>query len=333
MSAQAQEVKQSSLQQQNQQQAEIRLPKFLNVYQADILRANDKDEYYISDLTYKLKDIMSLHQYNIHHPYKLLARFIYNLIHLSNKDTLGEEYAEITIKKKNIPYIIKIVYKLILPIYLPYYIKKQQNYYLNHPDEYKLSSSWLYLLFNQSFLNLIEKFHVAIFYIFGTYLNLSKRICQISYIYKKRLLINRPNYEFLGFLLLIQIFIRCSIYLKKLYLNYSILSSSSIPTRTRRDTQLNRNIIHQPSQLILWNPSDNDEEEEEEKDDDNSSYQKQNDQECMLCLSERKNPSITICGHIFCWNCIMACIDSKPECPLCRTPCQLNQILYLNNYT
>lgn len=39
---------------------------------------------------------------------------------------------------------------------------------------------------------------------------------------------------------------------------------------------------------------------------------------CTLCLEEMKDPSVTTCGHVFCWTCIGDWVKEKPECPLCR---------------
>ncbi|MCJ1366668.1 peroxisome biogenesis factor 10 [Acarospora aff. strigata] len=39
---------------------------------------------------------------------------------------------------------------------------------------------------------------------------------------------------------------------------------------------------------------------------------------CTLCLEEMRDPSVTTCGHVFCWTCIGDWVKEKPECPLCR---------------
>ena len=50
---------------------------------------------------------------------------------------------------------------------------------------------------------------------------------------------------------------------------------------------------------------------------------------CTLCLEELKDPSVTTCGHVFCWTCIGDWCREKPECPLCRQMCLVQHILPL----
>ena len=62
----------------------------------------------------------------------------------------------------------------------------------------------------------------------------------------------------------------------------------------------------------------------EEEEDVNSS--------CILCLCPRTATTATVCGHLYCWECISESTTNKPECPLCRHPQLPSQLLRLNHY-
>jgi peroxin-10 len=53
---------------------------------------------------------------------------------------------------------------------------------------------------------------------------------------------------------------------------------------------------------------------------------------CLLCMDERKNTSVTVCGHLFCWSCVTRYLQAKPSCPFCRATCQPQQVVLLQNY-
>ena len=40
--------------------------------------------------------------------------------------------------------------------------------------------------------------------------------------------------------------------------------------------------------------------------------------QCAVCLSPQTHKSRLICGHVFCYKCILAWSDLKFECPLCK---------------
>lgn len=48
--------------------------------------------------------------------------------------------------------------------------------------------------------------------------------------------------------------------------------------------------------------------------------------DCPICLSNVTDITTTNCGHSYCKICIDNCLDSKPECPMCR-----QNIRYIKN--
>lgn len=54
---------------------------------------------------------------------------------------------------------------------------------------------------------------------------------------------------------------------------------------------------------------------------------------CILCLESRRDTCATVCGHLFCWPCIMDWLDQKEECPVCREKMKKSTIVYLMNLT
>lgn len=54
------------------------------------------------------------------------------------------------------------------------------------------------------------------------------------------------------------------------------------------------------------------------------------DNNCIICFDNMTDPVLTHCGHMFCKDCIMRCIDIKPECPLCKSNVTSDKLLLLN---
>ena len=60
---------------------------------------------------------------------------------------------------------------------------------------------------------------------------------------------------------------------------------------------------------------------------------------CAICMDPILVSTATICGHVFCWNCIMDwCVSGEQDgeggvpCPTCRTSCKASDLVALVNY-
>jgi peroxin-10 len=192
-----------------------------------------------------------------------------------------------------------------------------QEYILEHLDSLT-SPSPMYAL------------SLATFYFTGAYYHLSKRIWGLRYIFTKRIdeSEQRVGYEVLGVLLVLQMTIQGIIHLRKTIKSFqeerdsdaqaapveqqkgetslsSIQNPPSIPTLNASTARYD--LSENPS-AVAWIPEGQ-------------------NQKCTLCLELFKDPSVTTCGHVFCWTCIRDWVREKPECPLCRQEVLASKIL------
>lgn len=44
----------------------------------------------------------------------------------------------------------------------------------------------------------------------------------------------------------------------------------------------------------------------------------EDDTSCSICMDTLDNPTLTACGHLFCYDCLKMCLSEKNKCPMCK---------------
>lgn len=57
------------------------------------------------------------------------------------------------------------------------------------------------------------------------------------------------------------------------------------------------------------------------------SVTKRFDFDCSICFSEVEEPVVTLCGHLFCWDCLYRWGNRSNICPVCKTICTLSSVI------
>lgn len=178
---------------------------------------------------------------------------------------------------------------------------------------------------------------LATFYFTGAYYHLSKRLWGLRYVFTKQIgdSEQRVGYEVLGVLLVLQMTIQGIVHVRETVKSFqdagvtgtaskeqitapqdtsggkgsvslsSVQNPISIPTLS---AEVARYDLSEDPQAISWIPEGQ-------------------NRKCTLCLEAFKDPSVTTCGHVFCWTCIRDWVREKPECPLCRQEVLASKIL------
>jgi peroxin-10 len=214
-----------------------------------------------------------------------------------------------------------------------------QNYILNNLDTIT-SPSPVYAL------------SLATFYFSGRYYHLSKRIWGLRYIFTRQVQEgdNRAGYEVLGVLLVLQMIVQGYLHLHNTVTSTTASAvggghpqSTSVIVGGGAEVSLDPNAYSAnnallfdatpttaPSDLQKWTHTPPvDKPRYELTDEETMGWIESGNRKCTLCLEEMKDPSVTTCGHVFCWTCIGDWAREKPECPLCRQSCLVQHVLPL----
>jgi peroxin-10 len=353
----------------------------------DIIRANQKDQYFTGVLQEQLSSIVrQIFGARVAHGKSAELATAASLVYLGlttfvGNRTLGEEYCDIVQVENDsngpgrLPSLRRRGGYILTTILLPYWLnrglpalrrrlrqqlEKGLKKDATRPKGEKPSSLQAvraYLLANLDSLTSpspVYAVSLAIFYFSGAYYHLGKRLWGLRYIFTREVQASeqRAGYEVLGVLLVLQLGVQAYLHAQQTLQEKSSAdaraSASASHESDHVDVSLDPN-SYSSNNALLFNAESHPNADETAQRLQKMTHTPVLDQprydladselmgwisssqqrKCTLCLEEMKDPSVTLCGHIFCWTCIGDWCREKPECPLCRQPNQVQRILPL----
>lgn len=327
----------------------------------DVIRSHEKDAYITGTLTNQAHSIArSLRGARFAHAHTEAIKNLTDILYLSlttllGNRTLGEEYCDVvqleddTLQLPSLArragYILSSILapwalQRILPTFrrklrakLERSIARQeakaqkgqtnktlyfQTYILQHLDS--LTS-----------LSPIYALSIATFYFTGSYYHLSKRLWGLRYVFTKKVgdSDQRIGYEVLGALMVCQMLVQGILHIRQTI--HSAEAATQDPSSSKPAAgQTAPTILPPPSSTTPSLPPDTPRYDLSTSQSSSFSWiPTEQQRKCTLCLELFKDPSVTTCGHVFCWTCIRDWVKEKAECPLCRQSVMGSKVLPL----
>ncbi|XP_014276963.1 peroxisome biogenesis factor 10 [Halyomorpha halys] len=280
---------------------------------AEILRSSQKDELAIGKLQKLCEDVsLSLLGPRLLIKYKKAIQGIGQLLYFGNTtllgfQTLGEEYTgilQVDDTFQSVPSILTRILMILLQCYgselTILFISELEKNIKQNPELLTEQKNkflrWLALM--RILLPSVTLLHKAIFYYsWGTY-HFSKRITGVNYVLIRYWLKDRKSlfgFRILGIISVI---------------NFILHTWQSISNYRKKDHELTSS-----DEIEIF-----------------TTYGTVSTKKCIMCLNRLRNPTATMCGHIYCWSCIAEWAQNQDKCPVCRETIQPSRLIPLHNY-
>lgn len=298
---------------------------YANARQPEILRTVQKDVTYTDQIGQSLSELLRFSNNKLwikyNHVCNLIAELAYHgFASWNNLQTLGEEYTGIiqidnqyiTLPNKFLQLTAIVLEfggeRLFLQLMKTVENEIRRNQDLLPEARDKLINCCQFIIHTVPY---IQAMHRTWFYFVGGKYQIARRITGINYVLIRYWLnINHSmyGYKVLGVLSAMQLIFAFLANLKEI-LNKKREDKKAVEKRFK-DSSIRKNALSSGTSKTVSGT---------------------NRVKCVLCLEERKDACTTICGHLFCWFCILDWLDQKEECPVCREPIKKSTVVYLKN--
>jgi hypothetical protein len=231
------------------------------------------------------------------------------------KTTPGEEYVKV--KKQQNQGMLFYILLISLRTYFTTFIQDKFIEYIRKRHPYQAVSLYdrIIIRLSKSFPSVegitesLEDLQLCYFFINNKFFDFSQRLFNVYNSTREttNILIDENGFKLLGYMILSRYFIQGYKGMKKFYQIYKEENGSII-----------NNYVDNGNLKLKVNQT--------------QTRRNEKYKTCLLCMEERKNISVTICGHLFCWGCITKFLQTKENCPFCRTICLPQQVVYLQNF-